>query len=618
MAALASFHGEPVAAAESAYLALAAGVVLLAAAAVAPRPGLEVAAGALLATLATWALPEGPARGAVVIGLAAASLALAAARRFATAATPANRTVPPGLAPVPTLSAVPTLGLALGLQALLRGGELLAPGSPLRGVALFVAFPAVGALAVLAIARWHGRRPALLAGAAALLLAPGFRPASIAALVVLAAAPWLLGSAPLAGPWTRALASRVERRLGPRGPTLCVAAIRTAAAVLLLVPFAWDPRAAGVALAAGVAGAAAAATGARRWLGPAAAALALGLFVLLPGRSPAEAAPLAALAVLAVPAVGLAWIGSRGAPGRSLVPAALAALLLAVAAARGVLVEGALVAPAALAALAVPRRGPLGRSIRAVQSAWSSVALGLAALLGAYPWLRSDPLAEVLARFGLRPGLPSALVAVLAVAALAALGPALARARLRVDAGDEVHGRRWRAETIAARAAAAALVLLAFLHLPPAGAAWFAERDLVLDAAQPGWTGRGSGPGSAAQAGTLVIDSALANSAALPAGTPVATVRLRDGSGGSSAWVLRTGIDTGEWAVDRPDLRPANLPVPEPWLSWVAGEGGFFGRRYRAVHRVAAVGHPVGIDLELRADLPPDVSLTVYHLELRP
>jgi hypothetical protein len=211
--------------AESLYLAFAAGVVLLSAAAVAPRPGVEVAAGALVVTLATWALPDGPARGAVVMALAGGALAVAAARRLGSI-DDEGRAAAPGW-PLPPVAAV---GLALGCQVLLRGGELLHAGSALRAAVVFVAFPVAGALAVLALAPLHGRRAALLAGAAAILLAPGFRPASVAALGALAAGSWLLAAGrPAPGD-----------RSGWR--------VLAPAALLLLAPFAWDVRAAAVGL----------------------------------------------------------------------------------------------------------------------------------------------------------------------------------------------------------------------------------------------------------------------------------------------------------------------------------------------------------------------------------
>jgi hypothetical protein len=77
MASLAAFQADPVAAAETAYLALAAGLVVLAAAAVAARPSVEGLVGPVLLMTAVWTLPEGPSRGAVAMALAAGTLAVA-------------------------------------------------------------------------------------------------------------------------------------------------------------------------------------------------------------------------------------------------------------------------------------------------------------------------------------------------------------------------------------------------------------------------------------------------------------------------------------------------------------------------------------------------------------
>ncbi|HEX6199521.1 MAG TPA: hypothetical protein VF150_04590, partial [Thermoanaerobaculia bacterium] len=239
MASLAAFQADPRTAAETAYLALATGVALLAAAAVSwegRRPAVEAVAGPVLVTAAVWTLPEGPPRGAVALALATATLTVAALRWLA--ARPAASEARPGAVGgegTDRLPAVPCLALAVGLQALLRGGELLGLGwgagwGPLlRSLLLFAVFPAVGAAAVLALARLHGRRRALLAAAAVLLVGPGLRPATLAVLVALAVAPVLLA---------------------PRGNLA-----RLAALGLLAAPFVWDLRAGGAALVAGLAGA---------------------------------------------------------------------------------------------------------------------------------------------------------------------------------------------------------------------------------------------------------------------------------------------------------------------------------------------------------------------------
>lgn len=599
LASLAAFQADPRAAAETAFLALAAGMTLLAAAAVSgaaaepadgPWPAAAAVAGSLLVTVAVWTLPAGPARGAVAMVLAAATLAAAGLRWL-----PGRAAHGGGAARV-----VAAVALAVSLQALLRSGELLGfaagPGEVLRSALVFAAFPLVGAAAVLALARLHGRRRALLAAAAVLLVGPGFRPATLAVLVALSAAPSLLRRDPLAA-WRSPEADPSPGAGRARGAGV---AVRLGALALLAAPFAWDARAAGAALAAGLAGAAILdgerADGGRfrlgLWLPAAAAAAVLAVALALPGRPWEEAVPLAALVPLALPALAL--------PERGRAPLALAALVLAAAAARGVLVEGALAAPAALAALAVPRRG----AVAAVQGAWSGALLVAASLLAAYPWLRPAPLPGALALFGLPAGLPGALAAVAGVALLSGLGLLVGRS-----------GRAGGSEPAALRAAGAALAVLALLRVPAAGAAPLDTPALILDGDRPAWTADlGGGPGVRA----VVLDSSLANAAGLPEGTPVATLRLRSPGRPDRTWTLATGADTGEWAADRPDLRALRPPAPDPWLSWVAEEGAFFGRRYRTVLRPDEAASPDRLELRLRPDLPPEVVLSVFHLELRP
>jgi len=56
----------------------------------------------------------------------------------------------------------------------------------------------------------------------------------------------------------------------------------------------------------------------------------------------------------------------------------------------------------------------------------------------------------------------------------------------------------------------------------------------------------------------------------------------------------------------------------DPWTSWVSETGGFFGRRYRSLHRLEEPTTADEVEIALRSDLPEEVELTVFHLELRP
>jgi hypothetical protein len=141
---------------------------------------------------------------------------------------------------------------------------------------------------------------------------------------------------------------------------------------------------------------------------------------------------------------------------------------------------------------------------------------------------------------------------------------------------------------------------------------------LVLGEERPAWAAALGPRAERGRVRTIVLDSALANAAAVPHGTPVATLRLRDPDRADRLWTLRMGEETGEWAADRPDLRSQRPPAPEPWLSWVAEGGSFFGHRYRALRRLAEPVAARRVELSLRPDLPPGVELSVFHLELRP
>ena len=271
------------------------------------------------------------------------------------------------------------------------------------------------------------------------------------------------------------------------------------------------------------------------------------------------------------------------------------------------------------------------------QGIWSAALLATGGPAAAYPWLRDQPLTVAGRLFGWVPAgvLPAAAVAVVLLLGLAGLHRGL--------------GVSPRA--VAALATVIPAVLLV-LQLPPT-LAGVHPGGQTLDRDRPRfqWQIDGSAPGEGRTvegarvgSGLVVLDTHLAHAADLAAGTPVATVRRRDGEGRWAEAVLRAGEGTAEWAVNRPDLAQRDLATPEPWLSQVvATEDGewFLAHRYRAVLALEQVSgtyagkgaretaeetppgptvpEPAGeLIVERRPDLPPDVRLALFHLELRP
>lgn len=637
VASLAAGQEDPAAAAETAYLALAAGIPLIAAAAVGPGPAVPALGSAAVVAL-VWLVPFGPVRGSLVGSAATASLLLAALGRVGAIG---RRGRGDGLRRL--LRPVPALGLALGLQALLRADELLAPPSAVWALVVYAALPVVGGLAVLTLARLEGPAVGALAGAAALVVGPGFRPATVIALVALPAASLLLG----------------RRRLPlPRGARI---AVRLAAGFLLAAPAVWSLQGAAVAaLAGGVLALrrrplAPAALGVAGVAGALSVALAppdvwgpLGILVAGTAHSPGTALRLTALVPTLVPALAWPPAGATGERAGERIPRwlgpAAATLGLAFAAALAVPVEGALAAPAALAAALVgartrpevePRDAPPGLA-RALQGGWSAILLAGAAVAGSYPWLRTDPADTVLGALGVPPGWPGAGTTVLCLVLLAGLGRAHQElARPGRAAGSWSRPAAQAPARFAVGLLLAVVLSLALLRLPAPGAI-VVERGtpLRLDESLRSWTaGLEPGPGESEDGrpvGSIVLETALANAADLPAGTPVATVSLRGLDRPARTWSLRVAKETGEWAAGRPELAaPEIAPAPPAWLSWVSPADPFYGHTYRTVLAETAArsdGHRPGdeplradrLELRLRPDLPQQVVLTVFHLELRP
>ncbi|MFL6197270.1 MAG: hypothetical protein ACJ75H_23990 [Thermoanaerobaculia bacterium] len=549
LAAMASFaarEADPASAAESMYLAVLAVAALLPVGFLAPWPAYELGLGSTLAVTAVWALPPGPGRGAAVGMILLASLAVAAGRAL-----------------IGRRSAV-LIPLALGLQVLLRGDLLFAPELTVRTVVALVALPVAGALALGRLEQRHGMARALIAGGAAVSLAPGFNVASTLALIALAAGDALaredLGRWAKALAWIALLAPIAWIPIpGEPGPGIAAAVCGLAL---------WRPRI-GLGIAAAVAAGLA-------WysLGFIQAGMGIGLQILW--------------LLLLVPAAIFP------APGRALAMFA-AALMAATALALPDL--SALAAPLALAGLSI-RRNP---AVVLPQAVWTGAVLGGTALLAGYPWMRPEPLASALWLLGLPPG-PELAFGILLVFCLLALFGVWT-------------GRGWDEPVRSLRLAgltAACITLALLLGLPGAGIALLPpEVPVVLDAAHPSW----EAPLPRRDVRSVVIESSLANGASLPAGTPVARVLLSAPGGRSAEWLLRAGTGTGEWAARRPDVARMGVPAPSPWISRVAG--GFLAQRYRAAWTLARPERASVLRVERAPGVPADLAVAVYQVEVR-
>jgi hypothetical protein len=217
-------------------------------------------------------------------------------------------------------------------------------------------------------------------------------------------------------------------------------------------------------------------------------------------------------------------------------------------------------------------------------------------------------------------------LALLAVAAAAALLPRRWLPPARLPAGRRPTLRALGAAVAALLVVAALLAAPPWLRAEPAAAllrvpalprasAAPLPGDVTLGAANPVW--EAALPPARFRARTVVLDSTLANSAPVPRGARVATVTLRDLDGSLHGFPVRAGIDTGEWAAGRPDVAARlRAGAPEPWLSWVVGD--YMARRYRSRWTFPVAVAPTRVRIERDPALPPEMLLSLHHLELRP
>jgi hypothetical protein len=465
------------------------------------------------------------------------------------------------LSPSPEGGVAPgvTIPLALGLQILLRGELLLAPSLSVRLLVALLVLPAAGALAVTLLARRHGAVLPLIAAGTVLTLAPGFNAASTLALLALAAGD-ALGRQDLRRP------------------------VRAGALAVVLAPIAWQP---GFGVVVAVCGLALA------WprVGLALAMLAAAGLEIVSRRPP----DVALLSLCALPLLVPAALVPERRRGWNVLAAALL-----VATAPLVPDLSKLAAPLALAALSLRR----DVAYTAPQRVWTGAVLGGTALLASYPWLRQTPMTTALSLLGLLPGPPLAIGIAAVFLGLAAFGLGVAPT--------------WSEPVRAARLAglSGACLMLALLQgLPTAGKPLLTPQVPVeLDAGHPVWETALASPPAAA-VGSVVVESYLANGAALARGTPVAILKLVSATGRSVDWTLRSGDDTGEWAARRPDIAREAVPVPPPWVSWVAD--GFFAQRYRSRFQLARPEPFARLRIERAPGVPPDLTVALYQVEVR-
>ncbi|HEX2464690.1 MAG TPA: hypothetical protein VHR17_08685 [Thermoanaerobaculia bacterium] len=570
---IAAFQREPSVAAEARYLGLVTAALLLAALQAAPRIDTLLGTSIVLLGAIPWALPGTADRGVAVGVLLAAILAIAvltesARTRGAVGLARAAIAWPPSR----------IVALVMGAQILARSGELLAPAT--RDVVSVVLWAALAAVAILLLAEQRGLPTAALAGASAFVLGPGFTMTTAMAL----AAPAL---ATLIADDRRAL-RLADPRLGRRG-------LRVACAGALAAPLLVDFEH-GAFLVLG-----AIAFAAPRWARWTAGLAALTAF-FAPGADRLAGLEGPAWLLVLVPIV-VSEIGIEAGAwrfGAARVATRFAALCLGLAIAAQLPDRSALAVPAVMLAATLGGARPLAA---AAQAAWSSVLAIAVAILAAYPWLRTDALADATALLGLGAGWRAALttLALLTVAATVAI--LLARSRRPAASPEQ----------LAPLALAVLLVPLALLAHRPVEASPIARQPIDLDERSPAWSARLDAP---ARVATLVVDSSLSHAATIAPGTAIAEVRLVT-TAGEITLPVRTGVDTGEWAARRSDV--AAIPgftAPAPYVHWVDAGRGFFGQRYRARLRLDQPAIATAVEVRLAPGISPDVVLTLFHLEL--
>jgi len=547
---LASAQADPLAATETRYLAFWSVAMLFCAAGLSRQLSFELAGSTLLLVLAGWVVPAGPVRAATFGLLLTAGLGVLIYRRLADASEGLdwNFWVP----------------VALGVQLLARSDQLLS--QPVEPKTLFglVVLPLAAAWSLGLIARRRGVGVGLLAAGACLVLVPGW---SVAVVLSLLGVSWLeAGLIRDANRWVR---------FGSLGLLMILAGVwHSSFPVVILL----------MALVVGAA---------QNWKSGVAVGLgAVTALLLLPGvRSWEESLLAAGLILVLLPAAPL--VASKHS--RRVM---LLALLVAFVAARTVPLPGALAAPLAALVLVLPKEG----TYLTVQRIWTGTVATETLLLAAYPWLRSEPLNDMLRLFGVEGDWSSVLlvlVGFLVVGWLAEATQALKPGRL-----------------IPAGVAMMALAVAALLQLPAANVYSLTGAPIVLTSEQDEVV---RDLDLEARVGSVVVDSYLENSVSLATGTPLVEVTLETEDGSHQRWLLRSGIESGEWAARRDDVAGRDgFEAPPPWLAWIPAESDVFAQRYRARWQLPEPVRANRLTLTRLPALPADVGIAFLGLELRP
>jgi hypothetical protein len=111
---------------------------------------------------------------------------------------------------------------------------------------------------------------------------------------------------------------------------------------------------------------------------------------------------------------------------------------------------------------------------------------------------------------------------------------------------------------------------------------------------------------------TLDVVSAISGPTTLPQGQAMARVSVKTAEGTVIERIMRAGVDTSEWAWERPDVRPFIRHRMAPVAETFAAEG-FSGHRYRGRLDLGGRQRVLGVVIE---HVGPDSSLYVDRVDL--